>query len=176
MYKNHKISEKKQMNLRQNKTDSLIFLFKSTTKSTTKSTHRKAFSLIELLVVILILGLLVGLVAPRVIEQGAKAQQKLACTQMASIKQALKMFKLDNGSYPATDEGIEALVANPDADKYPNYSSSPYLEKVANDSWGTPLVYIKDGSEFKIISFGSDKKEGAEDKDGKDIIFPDCQK
>ena len=171
MYKNHKISEKKQIDLRQNKTDSLISLF----KSTTKSTSRKAFSLIELLVVILILGLLVGLVAPQVIGQGAEAQRKLACTQMSSIKQALKMFKLDNGSYPETDEGIEALISNPDADKYPNYSGSPYLEKVAKDSWGTPLVYVKDGSEFKIISFGSDKKEGGED-DGKDIVFPDCQK
>ena len=171
MYKNHKISDEKQATLRQNKTNTLEFLFKNTAKSTT----RKAFSLIELLVVILILGLLVGLVAPKVIGQGAEAQRKLACTQMSSIKQALKMFKLDNGSYPETDEGIEALVANPDPEKYPNYSGSPYLGKIAKDSWKTPLVYIKDGSEFKIISFGSDKKEGGED-DGKDIIFPDCQK
>ena len=169
---NHKTSNNKRINLRQNRTNSLIFLFNSTVKNTTK----KAFSLIELLVVILILGLLVGLVAPQVIGQGAEAQRKLACTQMSSIKQALKMFKLDNGSYPETDEGIEALVANPDADKYPNYSGSPYLEKVAKDSWGTPLIYVKNGSEFKIISFGTDKKEGGEDKDGKDIIFPDCQK
>ena len=171
MHKNHKINDNRQIILRQNKTTSLIFLFKSTVKSTTK----KAFSLIELLVVILILGLLVSIVSPEVIGQGAEAQRKIACTQMASIKQSLKMFKLDNGSYPETDEGIEALVANPDADKYPNYSGSPYLNKVPKDSWKTPLIYIKDGSEFKIVSFGSDKKEGGED-DGKDIIFPDCQK
>ncbi len=171
MNKDYEISKMKQKSLRQNKTNNLNTLLNNKQKETTK----KAFSLIELLVVILILGLLVGLVAPRVIEQGAIAQRKLACTQMSSIKQGLKMFKLDNGSYPETDEGIEALVANPDADKYPNYSSSPYLEKVAKDSWGTPLIYIKDGSEFKLISFGPDKKEGGED-DGKDIIFPDCQK
>jgi len=171
MHKNHEIKDRKQISLRQIKTDNLIFLFKNKMKNRTK----KAFSLIELLVVILILGLLVGIVAPRVVAQGAKAQRKLACTQMGSVKQALKMFKLDNGSYPETDEGIEALVANPDADKYPNYSSTPYLEKVATDSWKTPLIYIKDGSEFKLVSFGSDKKEGG-DGDGKDIIFPDCQK
>ena len=171
MNKDYEISKMKKKSLRQNKTNYLTTLFNSKQKSTTK----KAFSLIELLVVILILGLLVGLVAPRVIKQGVIAQQKLACTQMGNIKQGLKMFKLDNGSYPETDEGIEALVANPDPDKYPNYSSSPYLEKIAKDSWGTPLIYIKDGSEFKLISFGADKKEGGED-DGKDIIFPDCQK
>jgi len=167
MNKDYQIRDNKQQVLRQNKTEGLNDLF--------KNNYKKAFSLIELLVVILILGLLVGLVAPKVIGQGAEAQRKLACTQMASIKQALKMFKLDNGSYPETDEGIEALVSNPDADKYPNYSSSPYLEKVAKDSWGTPLIYIKDGSEFKLISFGTDKKEGGDD-DGRDIIFPDCQK
>ena len=167
MNKDYQIRDNKQQVLRQNKTEGLNNLF--------NNNYKKAFSLIELLVVILILGLLVGLVAPKVIGQGAEAQRKLACTQMASIKQALKMFKLDNGSYPETDEGIEALVSNPDADKYPNYSSSPYLEKVAKDSWGTPLIYIKDGSEFKLISFGTDKKEGGDD-DGRDIIFPDCQK
>ena len=167
MNKDYQIRDNKQQVLRQNKTEGLNDLF--------KNNYKKAFSLIELLVVILILGLLVGLVAPKVIGQGAEAQRKLACTQMASVKQALKMFKLDNGSYPETDEGIEALVSNPDADKYPNYSGSPYLEKVAKDSWGTPLIYIKDGSEFKLISFGTDKKEGGDD-DGRDIIFPDCQK
>ncbi len=138
-------------------------------------TTKRAFSLIELLVVILILGLLVGLVAPRVIEQGNEAQRKLACTQMGTTKQALKMFKLDNGTYPETDEGLEALVANPDTDKYPNYSGSPYLEKIPKDSWGTPLTYIKAGSEFKMVSFGADRKEGG-DAEGKDILFPDCQK
>lgn len=171
MNKDYKISIRKQKFLRQNKTNNLSVSFNNRQKAIEKN----AFSLIELLVVILILGLLVGLVAPQVIGQGAEAQRKLACTQMGSIKQALKMFKLDNGSYPETDEGIEALVKNPDSDKYPNYSGSPYLEKVAKDSWGTPLLYIKDGSEFKIISFGTDKKEGG-DSDGKDIIFPDCQK
>jgi general secretion pathway protein G len=140
-----------------------------------KQTIKKAFSLIELLVVILILGLLVGLVAPRVIEQGNEAQRKLACTQMGTTKQALKMFKLDNGTYPETDEGLEALISNPDPEKYPNYSNSPYLEKLPKDSWGTPLTYIKTGSEFKMISFGADRKEGGE-AEGADIVFPDCQK
>jgi type II secretion system protein G len=89
--------------LMQDKTNKLDLMFK-------KRQEKTAFSLIELLVVILILGLLVGLVAPKVIGQGTQAQIKLTCTQMGSIKQALKMFKLDNGKYPETDEGIEALI------------------------------------------------------------------
>ena len=171
MTKVFNLSLNKQLTLKQNKTDEVDQTFNDIKRVTGKS----AFSLIELLVVILILGLLVGLVAPQVIGQGNEAQRKLACTQMGSVKQALKMFKLDNGTYPETDEGLEALLSNPDPDKYPNYSGSPYLEKMPKDSWGTPIIYIKDGNDFKLISFGADKKEGGEDE-GQDIIFPDCQK
>ena len=163
--------KKKQILLRQNKTEILINKF----NSIQGTTYKRAFSLIELLVVILILGLLVGLVAPQVIGQGNQAQRKLACTQMGAVKQALKMFKLDNGMYPETDEGLEALVANPDAEKYPNYSGAPYLEKLPKDSWGTHLTYIKSANTFKIVSFGADRKEGGTEE-GADILFPDCQK
>jgi general secretion pathway protein G len=138
-----------------------------------KATKRGAFSLIELLVVILILGLLVGLVAPQVIGQGTQAQIKLTCTQMGSVKEALKMFKLDNGKYPDTDEGIEALLKNPDPEKYPNYSGSPYLGKLPKDPWGKHLTYLKAGKEFSIISFGPDRAEGGTAEDA-DIIFPKC--
>ena len=152
--------------LMQYKTYKLDLMFK-------KRQEKTAFSLIELLVVILILGLLVGLVAPKVIGQGTQAQIKLTCTQMGSVKQALKMFKLDNGKYPETDEGIEALVKNPDADKYPNYSGSPYLEKLPKDPWGKYFTYIKTGKEYSIVSFGPDRAEGGSGEDA-DIVFPKC--
>ena len=159
----------KEYSLKQYKTKELDFI----SNKTRKTTARKAFSLIELLVVILILGLLVGMVVPKVLGQGTQAQIKLTCTQMGSIKEALKMFKLDNGKYPDTDEGIEALVSNPDADKYPNYSNSPYLERVPKDPWKKPFIYIKTDKDFKIISYGPDRAEGGSGEDA-DIEFPKC--
>ncbi len=136
---------------------------------------KKAFSLLELLVVILILGLLAAFVVPNLIGAGEKAKRDLVCSQMASIGQALKMFKLDNGMYPDTEEGLEALLQNPDADKYPNYSTNPYLEKLPKDSWKTPFVYVKEGNQFELISLGADRKEGGE-AEAADIKYSKCQK
>ena len=136
---------------------------------------KKAFSLLELLVVILILGLLAAFVVPNLIGAGEKAKRDLVCSQMSSIGQALKMFKLDNGMYPSTEEGLQALLSNPDADKYPNYSSNPYLEKLPKDSWKTPFVYVQDGSGYELISLGADRREGG-DAEAKDIRASQCQK
>ena len=169
MTKVYNRSLKKVASLKQHKTKKVDFV----SNDTLKITDKKAFSLIELLVVILILGLLVGLVAPKVIGQGTQAQIKLTCTQMGSIKEALKMFKLDNGKYPDTDEGIEALLSNPDPDKYPNYSASPYLEKLPKDPWKKPFIYIKTDNDFKIISYGPDRAEGGTGENA-DIEFPKC--
>ncbi len=137
---------------------------------------KKGFSLLELLVVILILGILAAFVAPNLIGAGEKARRDLVCSQMANISQALKMFKLDNGMYPDTEEGLQALLSNPDPDKYPNYSSHPYLEKLPKDSWRNRFVYIKtEDGKFDLISYGSDRKEGG-DGDGADIYYSQCQK
>ena len=136
---------------------------------------KKAFSLLELLVVILILGIMAAFVAPSLIGAGEKAKRDLVCTQMSSVAQALKMFKLDNGSYPETEEGLQALMKNPDPDKYPNYSTQPYLEKLPKDSWRNPFTYIKKGNAFDLISFGADRKEGGEGE-AADIYYSKCQR
>jgi len=136
---------------------------------------KKGFSLLELLVVILILGILASFVVPNLIGAGEKAKRDLVCTQMSSIAQALKMFKLDNGTYPDTEEGLQALLHNPDSDKYPNYSSTPYLEKLPKDSWRHPFVYLKKGQGFDLVSLGADRKEGGKGE-GADIYYSQCQK
>ncbi len=136
---------------------------------------RGAFTLLELLVVILILGLLAAFVVPNIIGAGDKAKRDLVCSQMSSTASALDMFKMDNGMYPDTEEGLKALVSNPDADKYPAYSSKPYMKRVPKDSWGQPLQYIKEGDKFDLVSFGPDRKEGGSG-DNADIRYSQCNK
>ena len=136
---------------------------------------RAGFSLIELLIVIVILGGLVAVVAPGLMDSADQAKRDTVCLKMNDLKKRLDMFKLDNGVYPDTEEGFEALISNPDADKYPNYRAKPYLKKLPKDSWKTPFVYLNKGSEVEIISFAADRKEGGEESDS-DILFSDCNK
>jgi general secretion pathway protein G len=134
---------------------------------------RSGFSLIELLIVIVILGGLVAVVAPGLMDAADGAKRDTVCLKMNDLKKRLDMFKLDNGNYPETEEGFEALLSNPDPDKYPNYRAKPYLKKLPKDSWKTPFVYIQKGSDFELISFAADRKEGGEESN-KDILFSDC--
>lgn len=136
---------------------------------------RAGFSLIELLIVIVILGGLVAVVAPGLMDAADKAKRDTVCLKMNDLGKRLDMFKLDNGNFPDTEEGFEALLSNPDPDKYPNYRETPYLKKLPKDSWKTPFVYINKGSEFELISFAADRKEGGEESN-KDILFSECNK
>lgn len=145
--------------------------------SAAKNNHyrRRGFSLLELLVVILILGILAAFVAPNLIGKGEQAKRDLVCVQMSNVGQALKMFKLDNGVYPDTEEGLQALISNPDSDKYPNYPSASYIEQEPKDSWQNTFGYLKNENGFELISFGADRKEGGSG-DAADIFFSQCKK
>jgi len=97
---------------------------------------KKAFSLIELMIVIVILGLLAAMVMPSLTGKGEEAKRNLVCVQMKSIYNgALDMFKVDNGTYPSTEEGLRALTSNPDPAKYPNYSQSGYFKDKILSMW-----------------------------------------
>jgi len=121
---------------------------------------KKAFSLMELMVVIIILGLLASFVLPSLTGKGEEAKRKLTCIQMKSIAQALKMYKLDNSTYPTTQEGLQILA------------QKKYFEdkKVPKDSWQNDFIYINNNDSFDIISLGADKKEGGAD----DIYYSKC--
>lgn len=141
-----------------------------------KNILSSGFSLIELMIVIIILGLLASLVVPNLLGKGEEAKRKLVCVQMKNIAETLKMFKLDNGGYPSTEEGLEALLKNPSEERYPSYSTAGYLEgkSVPKDSWNSPFVYVETEGDFDLISLGSDRKEGGKDE-GKDIRFSECK-
>ena len=141
------------------------------------SKSKSGFTLIELMIVIVILGLLAAMVMPSLTGKGEEAKRSLVCVQMKSIYSgALDMFKMNNSFYPTTEEGLEALVTNPDEEKYPNYSPSGYFKdnKLPKDSWGNPFVYINEEGSVEIISLGADRKEGGENE-GKDIRMSECK-
>jgi len=138
---------------------------------------RKAFSLIELMIVIVILGLLAAMVMPSLTGKGEEAKRNLVCVQMKSIYNgALDMFKINNSTYPSTEEGLEALVKNPDPEKYPNYSTSGYFKdsKLPKDSWANNFIYINSDGSIEIISLGGDRKEGGKDE-ASDIKMSECK-
>jgi len=126
------------------------------------------FTLIELMVVIIILGILAGLIVPRIMEDPEKAKVVKAKLQIESFSSALKRYKLDNGDYPSTDQGLQALVEKPSVGKIPNrYPEKGYLPKVPKDPWGNDYVYFCPGEhgDFDVISYAADGKEGGEGKD-----------
>jgi general secretion pathway protein G len=136
---------------------------------------KKAFSLIEVMIVIVILGLIASLVVPNLIGQGEKAKEKLVCVQMKSLKDALDSFKVDEGRYPTTQEGLKALIQNPDPQKYKNYPQNGYLnsKKLPKDPWGNDYIYINNDGTIDIISLGADGKEGGSGEN-KDIRYSEC--
>lgn len=141
-----------------------------------QTTLREGFSLIELLIVIVILGGLMAVVAPGLMDSQRKATRNTMCLTMNDLKKRFDMFALDNGTYPDTEEGFQALLSNPDADKYPGYPVKPYLKKIPKDSWRTPFVYMKKGSDLEIISYGADKREGGEEWDKDILLSKECSK
>src|SRR5664280_1429701 len=135
-----------------------------------KNKYRKqaGFTLIELMVVVVIIAILAGLVIPRFMGETDKAKQAKAKMQIESLESALKMYKLDNGSYPTTEQGLKALVETPTVGNLPkNWRQGGYLEKgkVPKDPWDHEYVYVSPGShgDFDLSSLGADGEPGGEE-------------
>ncbi len=123
------------------------------------------FTLIEILVVIVILGVLAALIVPRVMDRPDQARTVAARADIAAIMGALKLYRLDNSSYPASDQGLAALVKKPERGDIPrNWKAGGYLEKLPVDPWGTEYQYLNPGirGEVDVFSFGADRKPGGE--------------
>lgn len=127
---------------------------------------RRGFTLLELMVVIIILGVLAGLVLPRFMGRTEEAKRTKAKLQIENLEAALKLYKLDNGNYPSTEQGLEALVQKPTTGVIPkNWREGGYLEKgrVPLDPWERPYVYLSPGvtnKDFDLKSLGADGEEG----------------
>jgi len=137
---------------------------------------KKAFTLIEIMIVVIILALIASLVVPNIIGQGERAKEKLVCVQMKSLKNALDSFKVEEGRYPTTTEGLKALIQNPNPEKYKNYPKDGFLgsKKLPKDPWGNDYIYVNNNGEIDIISLGADGKEGGSGEN-KDIKLSECQ-
>jgi general secretion pathway protein G len=126
---------------------------------------RKGFTLLELLVVIVIIGLLAAYVGPRYFAQLGKSERNVAKAQIEGLGKALDTYRLDTGHYPRTEQGLNALVAQPTGESKWN---GPYLQKaVPPDPWGQPYVYRSpgQGGDFDLLSMGKDGRLGGEGED-----------
>jgi len=131
--------------------------------------REEGFTLLEIIVVVFILSLLAAIVAPRIIGRTDDARIEATKVQIKNFETALKLFKMDNGFYPDTQQGLEALVEKPASGTIPkNYKEGGYLEqrKIPLDPWGNPYVYVSPGlnGDYDILSYGADGKEGGEGK------------
>lgn len=123
------------------------------------------FTLIEVLVVIVILGILAGLIVPRVMDRPDQARAVAAKNDINAIMNALKLYRLDNGTYPSGDQGLQALVRRPETGDIPrNWKSGGYLERLPKDPWGSDYQYLNPGiqGEVDVVSLGADRQPGGE--------------
>jgi general secretion pathway protein G len=130
---------------------------------------QRGFTLIEIMVVVVILGVLAAIIIPRFLGRPDEAKVTKAKVDIKSLEEALGLFKLDNGFYPSTEQGLKALVSKPEIGRIPTkFPNGGYLKKVPADPWGTPYVYLSPGAQspdFDVISFGADGQPGGENFD-----------
>jgi len=136
----------------------------------TTNFNRKGFTLLEIIVVVFILSILVALVAPRIIGHTDDARITDAKLQIRNLETALKLYKTDNGFYPDTQQGLDALIQKPTSGRLPfKYREGGYLEqkRIPVDPWNNPYLYVCPGlhGDFDIVSYGADGKEGGDGND-----------
>src|SRR6476660_3156985 len=129
---------------------------------------RRGFTLLEVMVVVVILGILAALVVPKIISRPDEARAVAAKQDIASIMQALKLYRLDNQRYPTTEQGLQALVVKPTSLPIPNnWKNGGYLERLPKDPWGSPYQYLNPGlhGDIDVFSFAADGASGGDGND-----------
>lgn len=127
---------------------------------------QRGFTLIEIMVVIIILGVLAALVVPNIMSQPDEARAKAARVDIARVMQQLDLYRLDNLSYPSTEQGLQALVERPSGDPAPR-NWKQLLKAPPQDPWGRPYQYLNPGinGEIDVFSYGADGQSGGEGVD-----------
>lgn len=132
--------------------------------------RQRGFTLIEILVVIIVLGMLAALVGPRILGRVSEAKGATARTQIELLGLALDSYRLDNGSYPTSEQGLAALNEKPAREPLPQNWRGPYLRKaIPADPWGRPYIYRSPGesnpSAYDLFTLGRDGQPGGTDED-----------
>lgn len=124
---------------------------------------QKGFTLLELMIVVVIIGVLGALIVPNFMSRPDEARVTAAKTDISSIMQALKLYKLDNHRYPTSEQGLGALINRPSSGPAPA-NWKPYMDKLPSDPWGAPYQYLNPGiqAEVDVLSFGADGKSGGD--------------
>ncbi len=137
------------------------------TKALLLKTGIRGFTLIEVMVVIVILGILAMYIAPKIMGRPEEARQVKAKIDIASLETALKLYKLDSGVYPTTEQGLQALISKPETSPVPkHWATNGYIDKrkVPKDPWENDFIYISPGinGPYDITSYGADGVQGGE--------------
>ena len=133
-----------------------------------KQRRARGFTLVEIMVVVVIIGILGALVVPKLLGRTGEARVTAAKTDIATMSQALKLYKLDNQRYPSTEQGLQALVTKPTSGPSANgWKDGGYMEKLPKDPWGNSYQYLSPGihGEVDIFSLGADGQPGGTGED-----------
>ena len=140
-----------------------MILLTNTNKKTYQAHLQAGFTLIEVMVVVVILAILAAIIAPRILQRPDQAKQVAAKQDVSSLENAFELYKLDNGFYPTTEQGLKALVTKPSSQPIPsNWQTGGYVKQLPADPWGHPYHYLSPGKHgpFDVWTYGANNKPG----------------